>query len=228
MKIDLFRRLLPMAALLLSPLSAAADTSAPAAPAIPKSATDHWSSAKVLNRAGSLTVLNLIGENHIDFLDFARVSLEGGILLDGSQTSGTRLEQRQPVSKSFSLGVDINPASDGVEHQTVVYLYAFCELRYRLSRGELAFNIWQMSADEPGKQIVSKVSLPLPPGKWGRVRATISDNVARLTINDVTSEVALPGTWQGLPESVPVFIGFGGADRAFKGRFDHLYFDPTP
>lgn len=225
MQTTLRRRLLILASFALAPLPAfAEDAPAPAAPAIPATATDHWSSAKVLKRPTTLTVINLIGSNHIDFLDYAGLSPSGGIALDGTQTSGVRLEQRQPVSKNFALGLDLNPAADGAEHQTVVYLYGYCELRYRLSRGQLHFNVWQISTEEAGKQLVSTVSLPLPAGRWGRVRATITDKVARLSIDEASAEVTLPGTWDYLPESVPVFIGFGGADRAFKGRFDHLFF----
>ncbi|MCU0792868.1 MAG: hypothetical protein MUE42_08475 [Opitutaceae bacterium] len=200
---------------------------APAAPELPAGLTAHWHSGKVIGRPPALTVVDLVGSNHIEFPGWLSVAPEGGLLIDGTQKAGVRLAQKYPVSPRFTLGVDMNPAIDGPEHQTLVYLYGFCELRYRASRGELTMNVWQISREEAGKQIISSVRLPVPAGKWSRVQVVISPESARLVVDGVPAETPLPGTWEFLPTAVPLFIGFGGSDRAYKGLFNHLYFAET-
>lgn len=214
-------RLLPL--LLACCLPAFAQTPLPPAQT-PDHATAHWHSGKTLQRKSELTAVDLVGSNHIQFPGWASISPSGGFLISGAQTEGVRLEQRQPVSDRFKLGVDLNPATDGAEHQTAVYLYGFCELRYRLSRQELTLNVWQNSITEPGKIVVSSVKLPLPAGKWSRVEAVIDRTTARLRVGETVAEVPLSGTFEFLPAGVPVFIAFGGSDRAYKGLFNHLHF----
>lgn len=225
-------RILALAASVLfaSVAFAAAPAERPAtAPALPKGAYAYWNSAKVLQKKEELTLLDVIGANHIVVPGpWLTVGKTGGFVIDGSQSEGLRLPVKQPIANRFTLGVDINPDLDGGEHQTIVYLWRFCELRYRKSRGELTLNVWQTSPDEAGKELVSSAVLPLPAGKWSRVQALIDDKTARLTVGEAKADTALTGTWEMLPVSAVTFIGKGGADRTFRGQIDHLYLAINP
>jgi hypothetical protein len=211
--------------------------SLPAAPApallggpdLPPGVYAYWRSTKVLALKGESHVVDLAGDNHfVAPAPWFTVSPAGGFVLDGTQTEGLRLAAKQPVSARFTLGIDLCPDLAGMEHQTVFNLYRFCELRYRKSKGELTFNVWQVSTEDRTKDLVSSLTLPLPAERWSRVRATIEGDRARLEIGDAKAERRLPGTWEFLPPAVAGIIGVGGSDRVFRGRFDHLFLALAP
>lgn len=198
-------------------------------PELPPGAYAYWRSTKVVSLQGESHVIDLAGDNHfVAPAPWFTVSPAGGFALDGTQTEGLRLAAKQPVSARFILGVDLCPGGAGMEHQTVFNLYRFCELRYRKSKGELTFNVWQVSAEDRTKDLVSSVTLPLPAERWSRVRATIEGDQARLEIGDAKAERRLPGTWEFLPDSVACIMGVGGSDRIYRGRFDHLFLAVAP
>lgn len=194
------------------------------APTLPRDTYAYWHSGKVLQKKGELTLVDVVGTNHVTVsAPWLALAPGGGLAFDGTQPDGIRLAAKQPVGNRFVMGLDFRADSEGPEHQTIAYLYRFCELRYRRSRGELTLNVWQSLPDESGKELVTSTVLPLPAGKWGRVRATIDDKVARLEIDSAKAESKLAGSWEFLPPSVVFFIGKGGADRSFRGQLDHLY-----
>lgn len=194
------------------------------APTLPRDTCAYWHSGKVLQKKGELTLVDVIGTNHVTVsAPWLTLPPGGGLAFDGAQPEGIRLAAKQPVGNRFVMGVDFRADPEGPERQTIAYLYRFCELRYRRSRGELTFNVWQTLPDESGKELVTSTVLPLPPGKWGRVRATIDDKVARLEIDSAKAESKLSGSWEFLPPTVVFLIGKGGTDRSFRGQLDHLY-----
>lgn len=212
-------------------------SSLPAAPApaladgpeLPPGAYAYWRSTKVVSLKGESHVIDLAGENHfVAPAPWFTVSPAGGFALDGTQPEGLRLSAKQPVAPRFTLGIDLCPDVAGTEHQTVFNLYRFCELRYRKSKGELTFNVWQVSSEDRTKDLVSSVTLPLQAERWTRVRATVEGDLARLEIGEAKAERRLPGTWEFLPPAVAGIIGLGGADRIYRGRFDHLFLAVTP
>lgn len=219
----------------VSAAAAAPASSSPAgaviapAPALPKGVYAYWNSGKTVAKKDELTVVDLVGQNHLSVAGpWFSLGSGGGFFLDGSQAEGIRLTRKQPVGNRFALGVDINPDPDGPEHQTIAYLYRFCELRYRLSRRELSLNVWQTTPDDGTKELVSSAVLPVPAGKWSRVQVQIEDTLARLVVGEAKAEAKLAGTWEFLPDSVVFLIGKGGSTRAYRGHLDHLYLAQTP
>lgn len=199
------------------------------APSLPPGTYAHWHSGKVLQKGGELTLVDLVGASHIVTAQPAfTIDPAGGIVANGSQSEGVRLQGKQPIANRFVMGADIRFDPDGPDHQTVAYLYRFAEFRYRKSRGELSFNVWQTSPEESGKEIVTSVSLPLPPEKLARVRGTIENNLVRLEIDGAKSDAKLLGSWEMLPLNTVFILAKGGSDRAFKGRLDHLFLAITP
>lgn len=221
------RSFLACACAMFAALSAGAQSAGDrpvAAPKLPKDAYAYWHSGKVLQKKGELTVVDVVGTNHVSVsAPWLSLVSGGGLSFDGTQPEGIRLPVKQPVGNRFIMGVDVRVDPEGPEHQTIAYLYRFAELRYRRSRGELTFNVWQSMPEESGKELVTSTVLPLPPGKWGRVRAVIDDKVARLEIDSAKAESKLAGSWEFLPPTVVFLIGKGGADRSFRGQMDHLY-----
>lgn len=194
------------------------------APKLPRETFAYWHSGKVLQKKGELTVVDVVGTNHVSVAaPWLSMASGGGLSFDGTQPEGIRLAAKQPVANRFIMGVDVRVDAEGPEHQTIAYLYRFAEFRYRRSRAELTLNVWQSLPDESGKELVTSTVLPLPPGKWARVRATIEDKVARLEIDSAKAESRLAGSWEFLPPTVVFLIGKGGTDRSFRGQLDHLY-----
>lgn len=196
-------------------------------PAIPQNALAYWSSAKTQLNGTELTVYDAIGGNHFTAAAAVTAQPAAGITFEGTQTAPVKVTSKQIVSPEFCISLDIQPSGLGGEHQTPLYLYTFCELRYRLSRSELTLNVWRK--DNAGDiKTAGSVKLPIVTGKWNRVQVVISGDVARLTINGVTVQTALDGTWDNLVPAKPLMIGFGGTDRAFSGKLDHILFTPAP
>ncbi|MBC8011621.1 MAG: hypothetical protein H7067_16170 [Burkholderiales bacterium] len=212
-----------------APAAAAGTGRITAAPTLPEGVFAHWHSGKTMRKNDELNVIDVVGENHFSaWGSWFSVAKDGGFYFDGTQAEGVRVPKKQPVGNRFSLGVDICPDAQGTEHQTIAYLYRFCELRYRLSRQELSLNVWQTSMDDGAKEIIATATLPVPAGRWSRVQVRIEDKVAHLVVGDEKAEVKLQGTWEFLPESVVLLVGKGGSDRAYRGFLDHLHLALTP
>ncbi len=196
-------------------------------PAIPKNALAYWSSAKTQLNGTELTVYDVVGGNNFTSPASVTALPAAGITFEGNQSAPVKITSKQIVSPEFYISLDMLPSGLGGEHQTPLYLYTFCELRYRLSRSELTLNVWRK--DNAGDvKTAGSVKLPIVTGKWNRVQVVISGEIARLTINGVTAQTALDGTWDNLVPAKPLMIGFGGTDRAFSGKLDHILFAPTP
>ncbi len=197
------------------------------APAIPKNAVAYWSSEKTKAEDGKLTVIDTIGGNNFNATGWLTAKPGSGIFFDGTQTAPAKPVDKQIVTPDFAISVSLQPSGTGAEFQTPIYIYGFCEFRYRLSRSELSFNVWRKNA--AGDVIAAgNVKLPIVAGKWNRVQAVIKGDVARLTVNGVTTQSELDGSWDNFFPSKPLMIGFGGNDRAFKGGLDHVLFAPAP
>lgn len=198
-------------------------------PAIPKNALAYWSSAKVIPKNGDLSVVDVIGGNNLTTAGWLTVAPNGGgLIFDGTQTAPARTVMRQDVFSQFYMGVDLQPGTAGPEYQTPVYIFGFCELRYRLSRSELTLTVWRRSIDKGQREPAGQITLPIAAGKWNRVQVMINGDQARLVVNGVVSESTLKGTWEDLESNLPLHIGFGGSDRAYQGRLDHLLFAEKP
>jgi hypothetical protein len=196
-------------------------------PAIPKNALAYWSSAKTQLNGTELTVYDVVGGNNFTSPASVTALPAAGITFEGNQSAPVKITSKQIVSPEFCISLDMLPSGLGAEHQTPLYLYTFCELRYRLSRSELTLNVWRK--DNAGDvKTAGSVKLPIVTGKWNRVQVVISGDIARLTINGVFAQTALDGTWDNLVPAKPLMIGFGGTDRAFSGKLDHILFTPTP
>ena len=225
-----FALLLALPLCLFSSVGAAPDAASAeplSTPAIPKNAVAYWSSEKTKTEDGNLTVIDTVGGNNFTAIGWLTATPGSGIFFDGTQTAPAKPVDKQLVTPDFSISVSLQPSGSGPEFQTPVYIYGFCEFRYRLSRSELSFNVWRKNA--AGDLIAAgNVKLPIVAGKWNRVQAVIKGDVARLTVNGVTTQSALDGSWDNFFPSKPLMIGFGGSDRAFKGGLDHLLFAPAP
>ena len=198
-------------------------------PDLPSGASAYWRAGTVVTLKGESHVIDRVGANHfVAPAPWFTVSPAGGFALDGTQVEGLRLPIKPSVDPRFTVGVDLCPDAAGTEHQTILNLYRFCELRYRLSKAELTFNVWQTSVDDRSKEVVTSVTLPVPVGRWSRVRAQIEGDKIRLVLDEAKAERRLPGTWEFLPPTVAGIIGLGGADRVYRGRFDHLYLAAGP
>ncbi len=193
------------------------------APKLPSGTFAHWHAGRTLGRGAALAVSDNFGDNHLPAGAVFTITPQG-LLFSGNQTTSARAPQRSPVFERFILGVDVRPSAEGPEHQTLVYLFGYCELRYRQSRGEITFNVWQADSSEPGRQLVTSLTAPLPAERWSRIQASIDGAVIRLTVNGRTTERPLLGNWQLLPINAPVLLGYGNNDRAFSGLLNHLYF----
>jgi hypothetical protein len=217
--------LLTFSSAFAAPTAASADPLP--APTIPRNTVAYWSSAKTDLKAGELTVIDTIGGNNYTAAGWLTVKPGAGLFFDGTQTAPAKPLNKQIVTPDFTISVSLQPSGAGAEFQTPVYIYGFCEFRYRVSRSELSFNVWRKDAAGDMKTAGS-VKLPIVAGKWNRVQAVIQGDIARLTVNGVTGQTALDGSWDNFTPNKPLMIGFGGTDRAYQGGLDHLLFAPAP
>ncbi|MEN9840545.1 MAG: hypothetical protein RL376_345 [Verrucomicrobiota bacterium] len=208
----------------------ASDTAFPEPASRPKGALSYWSSAKTQTKGTTTTVTDVVGGNTMTLLPGMKVLPGEGIEFDGNQTGSAVFLGRQPVAPGYVVEFDVKPVDGGAEYQTFLYLYGFCELRYRVSKKQVSLVVWRRSIEtgEPMAMGSGNVTLPIVPGKWNRVRVLIDANSARLFVNGTGVDTALEGTWEGLPPTSPLMLGFGGADRAFQGRIDHILLGRQP
>jgi hypothetical protein len=193
------------------------------APVRPASTRSYWSTATAKNTKEGVTVTDAAGHADLSFPGWLTLEPNVGFTLSGEQTAPLRLANRELVTPHILIGVDLKPAAMGnVEYQTFIYLYGYCELRYRASKGELTFNVWQ-----GGPKAAGAVTLPIVPGKWNRVQAQIDGTVVRLTVNGVVQEASIGAEWTSAA-TAPVLLGSSGAERPFMGGFNHLYIAEKP
>ena len=196
----------------------------------PKTAISYWSSAKFVQKAGVTTVTDVVGGNTMTLLPGMKVIPGQGIEFDGNQTGSATFLSRATVQPGYMVEFDVKPLDGGAEHQTFFYLFGFCELRYRLSKKQVSLNVWRRNLDsgEPMASGSGSATLPIVPGKWNRIRVLIDANSARLFVNGTGVDTGLEGTWEGMSPTAPVMIGFGGTDRPFIGRIDHILIGRQP
>jgi hypothetical protein len=208
----------------------ASDSPFPEPASRPKGAIAYWSSAKSVQKAGVTSVTDVVGGNSMTLVPGMKVVPGEGIDFDGSQTGTAAFLTRVPAGPGTVLEVDVKPVDGGVDYQTLVYLFGFCELRYRVSKKQVSLIVWRRSLDtgQPMAMGSGNATLPLVPGKWNRIRVLIDQDSARLFVNGTGVDTALEGTWEGSPPQAPVMVGFGGNDRAFMGRIDHILIGRQP
>jgi hypothetical protein len=195
------------------------------APAKPASTRSYWSTADVKKtKEGLLNIVDRIGKRDLFFSDWLKLEPNVGFTMSGEQAVSGQGALREPISANIVIGVDLKPATTStVEYQTFIYLFGYCELRYRMSKNELSFNVWYGVP-----KTVASVTLPLTPDKWNRIQAQIDGNVVRLTVNGVVEETTISTDWSAAGSTVPMLLGANGGERPFTGSFNYLYFATKP
>lgn len=129
-----------------------------------------------------------------------------------------------PVLESLQVEVLMSLAEGSLEESgTVVRVGTQWELRAEYKRKGLSFIVWH------DKDHYTNVFLPVQPGDWVEVVATMSDGILRLKVGDAEQQVQMKGDLRLEETAVPLAVGAtksfpqdGSEFRPFAGAIQSL------
>lgn len=141
------------------------------------------------------------------------------VTFEGKEAGPLSSAKKISCGEEIHVSIDVKPEDDGDTStwQSVFYLYIQCELRYHAGNKTMRWIVWHSGDTKK----YSEIAVPMKPGKWSRVEASVVGRKMELRVEGEKAEAELPEEVTKRFAETQMIMGYG-SNRPFTGSFANL------